>query len=425
MTPKEVGSKVWKILGGSLPTFLILGLVLGGMTGVAWSDNSLCFGCHQDESLKKQDARGKSISLFVSEGVFRNSIHAKLSCSDCHTHIKDDKHAEGGQKAADKKVNCANCHGKAEKEYLQGLHSKMIMKGTERAAYCPECHGKHNILPSKNAKSMTHLSNIDKTCTRCHSDMAFVKEHGLGEAIPKEEFMKSVHGKSGEMTCTSCHGSHDLRSLTDPKSSIFRSNIPHTCGGCHPDITRQFTESIHGVLAARGRSDSPTCTTCHGFHGIKARVDPDSPVNEKRIAKTTCPQCHAAERITRAYNLTTKTVQSYYDSFHGLSYRGGDTYSANCASCHGVHDIRSSSDPKSMIHKDNLQKTCGNCHPGASENFAKTKMHAVASITGSEFGEKIVGWVRIIYIFLIVAVIGGLTFFNFMDWLRKTIDREH
>jgi kynurenine formamidase len=40
------------------------------------------------------------------------------------------------------------------------------------------------------------------------------------------------------------------------------------------------------------------------------------------------------------------------------------------------NDIRSSSDPKSMIHKDNLQKTCGNCHPGASENFAKTKMHA-------------------------------------------------
>ena len=27
---------------------------------------------------------------------------------------------------------------------------------------------------------------------------------------------------------------------------------------------------------------------------------------------------------------------------------------ANCASCHGVHDIRPSSDPKSMIYKDNL-----------------------------------------------------------------------
>jgi hypothetical protein len=47
------------------------------------------------------------------------------------------------------------------------------------------------------------------------------------------------------------------------------------------------------------------------------------------------------------------------------------------------------------------------------------------SVAGDELGDKIVGWVRIAYIFLIVAVIGGLTFFNFMDWLRKTVDRAH
>jgi len=28
-----------------------------------------------------------------------------------------------------------------------------------------------------------------------------------------------------------------------------------------------------------------------------------------------------------------------------------------------------------------------------------------------------------VYILLIVSVIGGLTVFNFTDWLRKTIDR--
>jgi hypothetical protein len=415
----EIGNKGWVVLLGMISLLFFVGLTIG----IAWSDSSLCLGCHQDETLIKKDARGRDISLSVSEADFKNSTHGKLSCSDCHTHIKDDKHAEGGE-AVDKSVNCGVCHKEAEKEYQQGLHSKMIMKGTERAANCYDCHGKHNILPRKNPKSMVHMSNIDGTCTRCHSDMAFVKEHGLGEAITKEEFEKSVHGRTGEVTCTSCHRSHDLRSLIDPKSSIFRSNIPQTCGGCHPDITKQFTESIHGVLAARGRSDSPTCTTCHGFHGIKTKVDPDSPVNERRIARTTCPQCHAAERITKAYNLTMKTVQTYYDSFHGLSNRSGDTYSANCASCHGVHDIRPSSDPKSMIHKDNLQKTCGACHPRASENFAKGKMHAVASIAGSGFEEKIIGWVRIIYIFLIVTVVGGLTFFNFMDWLRKTIDQR-
>jgi len=421
MKQRKRGSKAWVCLWG----ILLLLLVMGLSPGVARSDNSLCLGCHQDESLKKQDARGKSISLSVSETGFRDSVHGKLSCSDCHTRIKDDAHAEGGKKAADKSVDCGACHKEAEKEYQQGLHSKMIMKGMERAAYCNECHGKHDILPSKNPKSMTNVSNIEKTCNRCHSNVEFVKQHALGAAIPKDEFKKSVHGKTGEMTCTSCHGSHSVKSLIDPKSTIFRSNIPQTCGVCHPDITKQFVDSVHGVLAARGRADSPTCTTCHGIHGIKAKVDPDSPVNEKRIALTTCPQCHAAERISKEYKLTGTAVQSYYDSFHGLSYRGGDTYSANCASCHGVHDIRPSSDPKSMIHKDNLQKTCGSCHPGASENFAKGKMHPVVSVTGEDFGEKVVGWVRIVYILLIVAVIGGLTFFNFMDWLRKTIERMH
>jgi len=411
--------KFWVILYLMLSIFILIGIGVG----VSLANSSFCLDCHKDESLSKKDARGKNISLFVSEAGFKSSVHGKLSCSDCHQQIRDDKHAEGGKGKWDKTVNCGLCHIEAEKEYKQGLHSKMIMKGTERAANCYDCHGKHNILPSKDPRSMTHISNIERTCNRCHSDIEFVKHHALGATIPGDEFKKSVHGKTGEVTCTSCHGSHNLRSLIDPKSTIFRSNIPQTCGSCHPDITKQFIESIHGVLASRGRTDAPTCTTCHGIHGIKAKVDPDSPVNERRIALTTCPQCHAAERISKEYKITTIPVKSYYDSFHGLSYRGGDTYSANCASCHGVHNIRPSSDPQSMVHKDNLQKTCGACHPGASENFAKGKIHTVASLRGEDFGEKVVGWIRIIYISLIVMVIGGLSFFNFTDWLRKTLER--
>jgi hypothetical protein len=420
MRKREGGNHRRSFLSGLFPLLLFMGLA----TGAAWADSSLCLSCHQDESLATQDARGKKISLYVSAAKIKQSVHRKLSCSDCHLHIKDDAHAAGGLKPVDREVDCERCHRKAEKEYEQGLHAKMVMNGMERAAYCNDCHGDHAILPGKNPNSMTHLSNIAKTCNRCHSDLEFIKQHALGTTIPGEAFRTSVHAKTGEVTCTSCHGSHNLRSLIDPKSSIFRSNIPQTCGACHPEITKLFVESIHGVLAERGRADSPTCTTCHGIHGIKAKIDPASQVNEKRIALTTCPQCHAAERISNEYKLTNVQVKSYYDSFHGLSYLGGSTFSANCASCHGVHDIRPSSDPKSMISKENLQKTCGACHPGASANFGKGKIHSVASITGAEFGEKVVGWIRIIYLVLIALVIGGMTLFNFTDWLRKTIERR-
>ena len=388
-------------------------------------ENEACLGCHQDEGLSKPDVRGQKVSLFVSQAEYSQSAHGKLSCSDCHTHIRDDAHAAGGTQAARDRVNCGGCHEKVAQAYRQSLHAKAITKGGERAAHCYDCHGKHAIYAAKDSKSMVNPTNIARTCNRCHSDKQLVKEHALGMGpTPGDLFKGSIHAMTGDVTCSSCHGSHDLRSQIDPKSSIFRSNIPHTCGECHPEIMKQFEESIHGVLAARGRSDSPTCTTCHGIHGIKAKVDPESPVNERRIALTTCPQCHAAERISKEYGITRTQVKSYYDSFHGLSYRGGDTFSANCASCHGVHDIRSSSDPKSMTHVENLQKTCGACHPGASANFARGKIHTVASIKGEQLGEKIVGWVRVVYLVLIAAVIGGMTFFNFTDWLRKTIERK-
>ncbi len=56
--------------------------------------------------------------------------------------------------------------------------------------------------------------------------------------------------------------------------------------------------------------------------------------------------------------------------------------------------------------------------------FCQGEDSTVASIRGEEFGEKVVGWVRVIYLILIVCVIGGMTFFNFTDWLRKTIERK-
>ncbi len=400
-------------------------LFLGLMLGVAWSDNSFCLGCHQDQTLTMKDARGKSASIFVSKTEFKSSVHAELDCSDCHTQITDGTHAAGGTGLAGRGVNCGACHPEAEKEYKQSVHAKVTMKGMKGAATCYNCHGKHNILSSQNPKSMTYFSNIERTCDRCHANVKFVRGHALGPGpTPEELFKGSVHRESGKVTCTSCHGSHNLRSLIDPRSSVFRSNVPRTCGACHPQIYKQYAESIHGVLASRGRSDAPTCTTCHGIHGIKAVIDPNSPVNERRIALTTCPQCHASQRITREYGMTAAPVKSYLASFHGLSYRGGDPYVADCASCHGIHDIRPPSDPESTVNKNNLKKTCGHCHPDASENFAKLSIHTFGPKGRMNTGEKVAGWVRTLYIIIIIAVVGGMVFFNFTDWLRKTCGRR-
>jgi len=76
---------------------------------------------------------------------------------------------------------------------------------------------------------------------------------------------------------------------------------------------------------------------------------------------------------------------------------------ANCASCHGNHDVRPASDPASTINPKNLEKTCGACHPGAGKGFASVKFHQAVSATGARGA----WFVRLFYMgFIAVLVVG-------------------
>ncbi|MBI4737936.1 MAG: hypothetical protein HY766_18060, partial [candidate division NC10 bacterium] len=71
----------------------------------------------------------------------------------------------------------------------------------------------------------------------------------------------------------------------------------------------------------------------------------------------------------------TKREETYAESFHGIAATFGNLEAANCASCHGFHDIRPSNDPRSRVAKTNLPATCGQCHPGAGARFAEGRVH--------------------------------------------------
>ncbi len=49
-------------------------------------------------------------------------------------------------------------------------------------------------------------------------------------------------------------------------------------------------------------------------------------------------------------------------SLHGYALKRGNTRAPSCKSCHGTHDIRSSSDLNSRTHKANVPKQCAECH---------------------------------------------------------------
>ena len=96
---------------------------------------------------------------------------------------------------------------------------------------------------------------------------------------------------------------------------------------------------------------------------------------------------------------------------------------ANCASCHGVHNILPSSDPRSTINRANLDATCGKCHQGVTQKFTTTRVHLDVG-RSKDIGSVAVRWVRVFYLVLIFAVIGAMFLHNAIILRSKAIARR-
>jgi cytochrome b subunit of formate dehydrogenase len=381
-----------------------------------------CLACHSDSSLTT-DENGQKASLFGDAKKLQQSVHgAMFTCVDCHQDVKGLAH-----ESAPKKVACAECHADAQDAYAHSTHAKMNKTGKEPAATCEDCHGRaHEIRAVDDAKSTVNHENIPMTCGRCHGQKFLMESNGVSTQ-PFISYQESVHGRATEKgstkaaVCTDCHGSHRIIPANDAKSPIYKFNVPSTCGRCHAEIASTFNQSIHGQAIARGNGLSPVCTDCHGIHSIKSHVDPNSPVAEQNVSRDTCARCHEGVRLSREFGVPGNRVSSYMDSYHGLASEGGSVVAANCSSCHGVHNILPSSDPRSTIHRANLEATCGKCHTGVTQKFTLTAVHLADGLQPKDIGSIATRWVRVIYTWLIVVVIGGMFLHNVIIWRSKAV----
>lgn len=435
-----------------------------------------CLVCHSDEGLT-MEKNGQEISLFVNENILNNSAHSKLECVTCHKGFNPEElphkenitpincidcHKDAGVKhpfhpqllkakgtETSQDLNCKNCHGahnvipkdsknfpfalskqtescgkchsNIKEDFLHSDHFNAIQNNIKGAPNCITCH--KTPITNKTVKRDTLQTKIaqEKLCLSCHLDNPEVRQRISPSSAFIKAYENSVHGKAllggnkKAANCVDCHNSHKIISGKNSESSVFKLNIPQTCSKCHSEIAKTYSESIHGQAIAKGNLDAPVCTDCHGEHNILSPQNPKSQVSFQHVSKEVCAPCHSSVKLSEKYGIAANRFSTFKDSYHGLALEGGSAEVANCASCHGFHDIKPSSDPTSSVNKANLSKTCGRCHPGANENFAVGSVH----ITLEKEQEPILYWISTIYIILIIVVIGGMFIHNLFDLIKK------
>ncbi len=291
-----------------------------------------------------------------------------------------------------------------------------------------------------------------ETCKQCHD------KGGDGPFVDFAKFQTSVHAGGG-VSCTDCHagyaeGPHDgqgpalsaadqatvarLAAATwtaegkDAKPEKLES--PKTllaCAGCHGDEVAAYRSSVHSKwLEADAKVAGPTCLSCHGdVHVLQAKLAPYAPRNGVRAAVPAdrremgkrCEACHGNEEFARAAGLNPETAVTYHDSIHGRLARVGNPYAPTCVSCHaantgGTHAIVAKTSPASAVAGENRKDTCGRCHPGANDNFARLIAHKPIQETG---GHVVPHIVHVAFSYLTTLTLLFFAFHVLVDFLYE------
>jgi len=237
---------------------------------------------------------------------------------------------------------------------------------------CLECHTTSGDKPSALFKHDIHFQR-GVTCAGCHGGNASADD--MDQAMDRKAGFTGVpKGDDISKTCAGCHSSSE-------KMKSFGSSLP----------TNQWEllqTSVHAKSSLKGKEQVVQCITCHNAHGIVQVKNPSSPVYPLNVVKT-CTRCHADVAMMRSYNpsLPVDQLEKYRTSVHGTRNAKGDTRTAECANCHGSHDIRTAKDIKSKVYPTNLPGTCSACH----SNVAYMKPYKIPTDQYEKYAKSVHG----------------------------------
>jgi len=394
-----------------LPALLVVLLLISGASRVLGQEAGDCLVCHEDTELTT-NRDGRVVSLFVDLPKYESSIHgqAGLTCVDCHQDLvgSDFPHAEDLAP-----VDCAFCHDDVAEVYRQSLHGQAAARGERLAPRCWDCHGAHDILPPTNDASRVTKFNIPFMCGRCHKEGTPVSRlYDIPQDSILTHYSFSIHGeglfKRGltiSAVCTDCHTAHNVLPHTDPRSTIYRDNVPKTCQVCHGRIEQVHQKVIRGELWEKEPNKVPVCVECHEPHkarrvfygegmsnqeclschaepGLQVEHDgtttslyvDDGELQDSAHRQVACVQCHTGATPSHARPCATVVpkvdcsichagvVATYQTSTHGQLQASGDPDAPDCERCHGTHTIKKKTDLASPTYKSNIPGLCAECH---------------------------------------------------------------
>ena len=171
---------------------------------------------------------------------------------------------------------------------------------------CIDCHKTLTpfieVQKQFNQVRIQHLERNVACSLECHEDrvrqLATANYH---------QWSESLHALKG-VTCEICHGGDTkqatkekahkgIRNATDPESPVYYTNVPKTCGNCHPKELNNFENSKH-YQKLEALKLAPTCTTCHAPHKFTV-------MNPEEFRKF-CGNCHSVYSKVAPYDVPVK-----------------------------------------------------------------------------------------------------------------------
>lgn len=279
---------------------------------------------------------------------------------------------------------CISCHQELDEAYLKApIEGMKLDIHARRGLSCVDCHGgdataediDESMSEDKGYVGVPDRAAVPQFCAKCHQDAAYMRQFNPGLRIDQVElYWTSVHGQklhTGDekvATCIDCHGHHGILPASDPRSKVYATHVPETCGRCHSDSEYmaeygiptdqlgKYKESVHGrMLLESGGRGAPACNDCHGNHGA-------APPGVNSVSNV-CGQCHPVN------------AELLVQSPHSRAFEKSGI--AACESCHGHHDVQRPDHDMLGIGEGSV---CVKCHEEDSNGYVTAS--AMSSLIG-------------------------------------------